>query len=113
MSKDPRKFLYDIIESIDFIFEEHLASIEDFEQFAANRTVQDAVERRLMTIGEALFKLRREGFTLSFSDQMINRRNTLAHQYDVVSPLAVWESVQNELSALRDEAQTQLDDWDE
>ncbi len=103
MLKDPKKFLYDIAESIGFIFDEHLVGINTLAEYEADRTVQDAVERRLITIGEAVLKLQQAGIRLPFGDQIINRRNTLTHQYDVFTAESIWESVHRELPGLKAE----------
>lgn len=103
MPKNPKKFLYDIAESVDFIFKDHLGEINSLEEYEADRTIQDAVERRLITIGEAIYKLQKIGIRLSFGDQIINRRNTLTHQYDAYTAESIWESVHRELPGLKAE----------
>lgn len=101
MPKDPKKFLYDIAESIDFIFNIHLEEINSLAEYEASRTIQDAVERRLITIGEAVHKLQKQGIQLAYGDQVINRRNTLTHRYDSFTTESIWESVQRELPKLK------------
>jgi hypothetical protein len=51
-----RKYWSDILIALDAI-DHHLASIHTYEQYAESITVKDAVERRLITIGEAVNKL--------------------------------------------------------
>jgi len=109
MPKDPKKFLYDILEAINFIFDIHLKGITTLEEYEAEYTVQAAVERRLITIDEAVYQLRRQGITLSFADKLINRRNTLAHQYDVYNSVAIWVSVHDELPTLKTEVEQMLE----
>ncbi|MEM6805995.1 MAG: HepT-like ribonuclease domain-containing protein [Bacteroidota bacterium] len=70
--------------------------------------MQAAVERELINIGEALCKLRRLGISLSITDQLINRRNTLTHQYDVFSAASIWNSVHVELHDLKSEVEELL-----
>jgi uncharacterized protein with HEPN domain len=54
---DPkRKYWSDILLALDAI-DLHLKDIHSFDQYAASITVKDAVERRLITIGEAVGKL--------------------------------------------------------
>ncbi|MEO0470981.1 MAG: HepT-like ribonuclease domain-containing protein [Bacteroidota bacterium] len=84
-----KKFLWDIQHSIQLI-EAHLDSIDDLQSFRDNVLVRDAVERRLTIIGEAAHQLQRLGFKLSYSDSLINRRNTIVHQYDDFSVRSVW-----------------------
>ena len=82
MTRSQKKYLYDISESIKIIFEDHLEGIDSLATYEADVKTQDAVERRLMIVAEALLRLRREGVSLPYSDQIINRRNTMTHQYD-------------------------------
>ena len=108
MFKDPKKYLFDIAEAIMLIFEEHLQGINSLEAYKTNRTVQAAVERQLITIGEAVHKLKRLGVQIPYADNLINRRNTLTHQYDVFSASAVWNSVHSELPHLKTEVEQLL-----
>jgi len=108
MPKDPKKFLYDIVEAIDFIFEDHIVGIDSLKIFGADRTVQKTVERELITIGEAANMLQQQGIQLDYSDQVINRRNMLAHCYDSYTPESIWRSVHNELPSLKSDAERLL-----
>ena len=49
MNRIQKKYLFDILERIDFIFQEHLNGIDTLEDFEASRTAQSAVERELQT----------------------------------------------------------------
>jgi uncharacterized protein with HEPN domain len=55
MEKDIRKYLFDVIESIKII-EQYWTNIKDYASFTNNLLVQDAVQRRLSIIGEAIWK---------------------------------------------------------
>ena len=55
MEKDIRKYLFDVLESIKII-ELHWTNINDYASFTNNLLVQDAVQRRLSIIGEAVWK---------------------------------------------------------
>ena len=103
MSRIEKKYLYDISTSISTIFDDFLVGVDTYEQYKADAKTQAAVERVLMIIGEAIFKLRRKGITLSSGDQIINRRNTIAHQYDEYNPDTIWNSVHRELPGLKEE----------
>ncbi len=78
-----RKYWSDILIALDAI-DQHLAGVNTYEEYSANITVKDAVERRLITIGEAVNKL-----VLLVADEMIEDaqkirafRNRLVHSYD-------------------------------
>lgn len=54
---DPkRKYWSDIVIALDAI-DHHLGGVHTFEDYTMSVTVKDAVERRLITIGEAVNKL--------------------------------------------------------
>lgn len=110
MNRIQKKLLFDISERIDFIFQHHLVGIHTFEAYESSQTVQSAVERELIIIGEAVYKLFRNGIKLIYADKLINRRNTLAHQYDAYSPLTIWLSVHEELPDLKTEVENLLRD---
>ena len=110
MNRTEKKYLYDISESIRIIFDDYLTGIDSFGQYEADLKTQDAVERRLMIIAEAVYKMRRKGVSLPSADQIINRRNTMAHQYDDYNPLAIWDSIHRELPGLKAEADRLLNE---
>lgn len=110
MNRTEKKYLYDISESIRIIFEDYLEGIDSFGQYEADSKTQDAVERRLMIIAEAVYKMRRKGVSLPSADQIINRRNTMAHQYDEYNPIAIWDSIHRELPVLKAEADRLLNE---
>ncbi|MDX2249127.1 MAG: HepT-like ribonuclease domain-containing protein [Bacteroidia bacterium] len=101
MSRNPKKYLYDISASIEIILNDYLAGIDSFEVYNENRMVRDAIERRLLIIAEAAHKLHQMGVVLALSDPIINRRNTIAHQYDEINPRKIWQSLHRELPALK------------
>ena len=101
MNRTEKKYLYDISESIRIIFDDYLKGIDSFGQYEADLKTQDAVERRLMIIAQAVYKMRRKGVSLPSADQIINRRNTMAHQYDEYNPDKIWDSIHEELQGLK------------
>lgn len=90
MSKNPKKYLFDIARAIDIIFQHHLQGIDSLVEFEANITAQNVVERQIGIIGEAIFRLRQQGVTLTDADNIINFRNTLIHQYDSIKISTLW-----------------------
>lgn len=91
-------------ESIRTILEDSLAKIDSLEQYEANLMTQDAIERRIILIGEAIYRLNQMKVDLPFGDQLINRRNTIVHQYDDFNPETIWRSLYRELPPLKEEA---------
>lgn len=64
---------------------------------------QDAIERRLILIGEAIYRLGQMKIDLPFGDNLINRRNTIVHQYDDFNPETIYRSLYRELPPLKEE----------
>jgi uncharacterized protein with HEPN domain len=101
MNRSEKKLLHDISTSIGTILDDFLEGVHSFEQFEEDKKTQAAVERMLIIIGEAIYKLKRIGIALPFGDQIVNRRNTLAHQYDDYNIETIWLSIHRELPDLK------------
>jgi uncharacterized protein with HEPN domain len=104
MPKNQKKYLYDISESIRIIFDDYLKNINSLDEYEADSKTQDAVERRLIIIAEALHRLREMGIRLPSTDEIINRRNSITHQYDEYNPRTIWLSLFRDLPPLQTEA---------
>lgn len=100
---DPRrKYWSDIVVALDAI-DLHLKEVTSFEHYAASITVKDAVERRLITIGEAvnkLVQLEEEGI-IEDAQRIRAFRNRLVHSYDSTDDTLVWAIIRNHLAPLR------------
>ena len=81
----------------------HLKGITTYEQYAASITVKDAVERRLIIIGEAVNKLMLLDPNDPIEDGQKIRafRNRLVHSYDATDDMTVWAILRNHLDPLR------------
>ncbi|MEM7659020.1 MAG: HepT-like ribonuclease domain-containing protein [Bacteroidota bacterium] len=75
-------------------FEYHLAT------FSNSPMIVDVVERRIGIIGEAASKLAKLSLYLSATDSLINRRNTIIHQYDDFSHRALWRHIKEDLPSV-------------
>ncbi|WP_048094601.1 HepT-like ribonuclease domain-containing protein [Geoglobus ahangari] len=99
--RDYRLYIDDILEAIQRI-EEYTAGM-DFEDFAENRLVVDAVVRNLEIIGESCRALPRE-IREKYPDiewrKIVGLRNILIHQYFGVDLELVWDIVKNKLPEL-------------
>ena len=107
MTTKAKKYLFDILRSIELI-EQHLAGVPNLTAYEQDIKTQDAVERRMIIISEALRRLAEMGISLAQSDRLINRRNTIVHQYDQFLPEAIWRSVEKELPDLKVEVSRRL-----
>ncbi|TAE57259.1 MAG: DUF86 domain-containing protein [Bacteroidetes bacterium] len=108
MTRKAKKYLFDILQSIGYILNHHLLQVKDADDLMQNITVKKAVERDLGIIGEALYQLKREDVLVNGFDRYVNRRNTLIHQYDAISPQTLWEVAQQDLPELKTEVEKLL-----
>ena len=103
MKKDPKIFLQHIVESIELIEENarHLTK----EKFFTDRTLQDAIIRRLEIIGEAVKNLP-PSFKTKHDDipwkQMAGMRDVLIHEYFDVDLSLTWSVIQRELPPVKE-----------
>jgi uncharacterized protein with HEPN domain len=97
-----RKYWSDILLALDVI-DIHLQGIATYEEYAASITVKDAVERRLIIIGEAVNKLMLLDPDDPIEDGQKIRafRNRLVHSYDATDDMTVWAILRNHLAPLR------------
>ena len=94
MSKDPQILLKFILESIDNL-QNYVDGLDD-EDYLANVEKQDAAERRLQVIGQAIVQLPQE-----FKDQHPNiewakiagLRNRLVHDYLEIDHGLIWNII--------------------
>lgn len=99
-----RKYWSDIALAIAAI-EQHLQGISSFDLYCGSLTVKDAVERRLITIGEAVSKLLQldPDLTIEHGQQIRAFRNRLVHSYDSIDDATVWSILINHLPAFKEE----------
>ena len=111
MNRKRRKYLHDILKSIQDIKESHLRGIHSQGAYnSASLTIQRAVERELQIIGEAASRLRKMGVELETTDQLINRRNTIVHQYDSFQPRTIWNFITYQMPLIQKEVEEFLKD---
>jgi uncharacterized protein with HEPN domain len=79
------KLLQDILDCINHI-EDYLGPKRIFEDYKKNHLLQDAVERNIITIGEAMNSLLRlsPDINISNSRKIVDARNKLTHGYDEI-----------------------------
>lgn len=93
--------LRDIMDALDAVVT--YASV-GLDRFMSDRMVRDAIERRFITIGEAIKRLSREFRTAHAHvawDEAARFRDYLVHIYDEVRPSRVWEILQGPVVELR------------
>lgn len=103
MPHDPQKLTEDIRISIGEIAE--FCEGKDFSDYESDQLLQRAIERELEIIGEVLNRLlqideEKVENTIPEFRSIIGLRNIIAHGYDVVDPMIVWDVVVNHVPVL-------------
>lgn len=106
MPHDPAKLLEDIRISIREI--DTFCADRGFPDYENDAMLQRAIEREMEIIGEALNRLIRINeekveTVIPEYRSIIGLRNIIAHGYDVVDPMIVWDVVINHIPKLADQ----------
>ena len=98
------KLLVDIQISIQNI-EKYLGDKRLFSEFETNDLLRDAIERNLITIGEATNNLLKINPEIQISDarKVVNARNRLTHGYDEIDSVQIWNILIKNLPILKKE----------
>lgn len=110
MTDKGKKYLSDVLRSIDFIrsFTEELKSFDEYQE---NFLVKAAVERHLSIIGEAINKYLKEtqDDSLEHAKQIVSLRNRLIHAYQAIDDRIIWTIIQKHLEPLKSEVTRRLE----
>jgi len=101
-----QKYLYDIITSINSIYD-YLGENRDFNEYSENKLLRRAVERELEIIGEAsnrILKLDSE-FPINNARKIVDLRNWVIHGYDKVDDVIIWGILSNHLPKLKEQVE--------
>jgi len=113
MTKDPRLYLDDILESCNRI-EIYIENI-DKKKFDDNDLLKDAVVTRLLVIGEAINRLPEE-FISTHQDiqwsEPVKMRNLLIHHYDDIKYDLVWSTISKDLPPFKQQVEALLKELD-
>ncbi len=106
MDSNSNKILKDILISIENI-EKYLGENKIFSEYDENYLLQDAVERNLITIGEAVNMLLKKipEIAISNARKIVDTRNKLTHGYDEIENVQVWNIIIKHLPILKQEAE--------
>ena len=109
MQREIKKYLFDIHSCIDNI-EKYISKPEIFANFENNMMLQQAVERNLEIIGEAVNNILKIYPEIEITDarRMVDTRNKIIHSYDDIQPAQIWNIIINHLPLLKQEVQTLL-----
>ncbi len=104
------KLLADIADAAAFIEDQTRAAT--LEEYCRNRLLRQAIERNFEIIGEAVRRLAdvdpATAARIDRHTQIIAFRNLLAHGYDLVDPVRVWQVIQRDVPALRKQVEELL-----
>ena len=114
MNQEIKKYLFDILESLNSI-ENYLGEKRDFFIYCSNKMLRRAVERELEIIGEALNYIDKKDKNIAISSkkQIINTRNRVIHSYDKIDNEIIWGILIKYLPILRAEVDLLLRDVEE
>lgn len=103
------KYLFDIQKCIENI-DDYIGNEKVFDAYISNPMLQDAVERNIATIGEAMKKALYldETLPISYARRIVGTRNRLIHGYDDIDNIEVWNIIVNNLPVLKSEIESLL-----
>jgi uncharacterized protein with HEPN domain len=110
MSRDIKKYLYDVKVSIDSILE-YIGPESNFEEYLRNKLLRRAVEREIEIIGEAINRALKidPGLKLEHARRIVDTRNWVIHGYDKVDDIVVWGIINHYLPSLKSEVEAILE----
>ncbi|MGC4129218.1 MAG: DUF86 domain-containing protein [Bergeyella sp.] len=109
MTVNIKKFLFDILISIENI-ENYIGKEKHFEEYDSNPMLQDAVERNIEIIGEAVNKILKTNpeIEITNSRRIVDARNKIIHGYDEIENTQIWGIIIIHLPVLKQEVQLLL-----
>ena len=102
MDNREKKYLFDIQTCIDNI-DSYFGEPKLFETFEKNQMLQDAVERNLEIISQAINQLLKINPSIPISNarRIVDARNKIIHGYESLKPVNIWAIVINHLPTLK------------
>lgn len=90
--------------------EEYLGDNKIFSKYEENEMLQDAVERNIEIIGEAVNKILilKPEIDITNSRRIIDARNKIIHAYDEIENSQIWGIIINHLPVLKLEVESLL-----
>jgi uncharacterized protein with HEPN domain len=104
MDNKEKKYLFDIQTCIQNI-DNYIGEPKVFDRFENNQMLQDAVERNLEIIGEAINQLLKINPSIHISNarRIVDARNKIIHGYDSLEPVNIWAIIINHIPILKQE----------
>ncbi len=110
MVLEVKKLIQDIIICLENI-ENYIGENKVFTEYSDNFLLQDAVERNLITLGEAMNLLLKKEPEIPISNarRIVDTRNRLTHGCDEIEVTQIWNIVINHLPLLKTEVEKLLE----
>jgi uncharacterized protein with HEPN domain len=104
MQREVRKYLFDIRESIESIYQ-FLGDKRDFTIYMENKLLRRGIERELGIIGEAMSRLIKADSKIQITNprRIIDLRNWVIHGYDKVDDVIIWGIITKDIPILKGE----------
>jgi uncharacterized protein with HEPN domain len=104
MGNKAKKLLFDILTAINNI-DNYIGDNKVFDEYENNPMLQDAVERNIEIIGEAMSRLLtiEPQINISNSRRIVDARNKIIHGYDEIENAQIWGIIINSLPILKKE----------
>lgn len=105
MDKIIRKYLFDILDSIEEIESYFVNSPKRFELYCQNGMLRRAIQMNISIIGEATNKILKLSPTINITGarKIVDTRNFVIHGYDSVSHDMIWGIVIRHIPILKKE----------
>ncbi len=109
MDNEVKKLLKDVLIALENI-ESYIGEKKLYSDYENNFLLQDAVERNLITIGEAINLLLKKESAIAISNarRIVDTRNRLTHGYDDIDCTQIWNIIINHLPTLMNEVKELL-----
>ena len=109
MERRGKKLLFDMLTSINNI-DTYIGNEKLFEKYNSDSMLQDAVERNIEIIGEAMSKLLKlkPDILITNSRRIVDARNKIIHGYDEIENVQIWGIIINHLPLLKQEIEQYL-----
>ncbi|MBN2893966.1 MAG: DUF86 domain-containing protein [Bacteroidales bacterium] len=110
MDNKAKKLLFDILTAINNI-DNYIGEQKIFENYEKSPMLQDAVERNIEIIGEAMNSLliMDPDIDITNSRRVVDARNKIIHGYDEIENVQVWGIVINHIPTLKKEVEILLE----
>ena len=104
-----KKYLFDIQSCINNI-DKYIGDPKIYQKYLENEMLQDAVERNLEIIGEAINQLLKiqPDIKITNARRIVDARNKIIHGYDSIEPVNIWAIIINHLPILNAEVEELL-----